>query len=268
MNDTSEVFLPSPVGQDGSHSEALKIETAPNDDGDTIALSAQTILDREIEQSESAVDEAELAAATQTAKSGKARSARERISTGDGSMPRTPAQKPLSFQLEQMEVGRIHGTHPMVWTILAEVDIPLRDLSTQAISVTGLLDLACHLPLHVVREEDKIYCVGGLRLFRLMRGDLSGDTVIPVFVHAGLKSSKLRNQIFFDLYVMPVVTSLDMKDRKSIAAIWDTLQSKDLKSLLDRMLQCERSDALSMLLNCDLRTTRKAAHASNRSQPE
>ena len=169
--------------------------------------------------------------------------------------PRKPKQKKSpEIQLAWMEIGQIYGEHPMVRNIHQEFGVRLRELPVNIISETGLAVLAHHSPLHVLETPDKVFCIGSLRLFRLLKYGLPAETVIPVLMHTRLTGQELRNHILFELYVVPVIASLNSQDRKSMGTIWDKPLSKEL---LCGALRCQPSDALKLLFQCDPRTIRK-----------
>jgi len=175
-----------------------------------------------------------------------------------------PAQKaatrrPLSFQF--MEFGLIHSEHSLVRKIRNELGLRLRVLPTTIISESGLMELALQSPLHVTLEDGKFYCIGGLNFFRLMRCSLPGTFVIPIIVHEGYNPKKLRSHILFDLFLTPVLSSVDMNDRRLMGAIWTKLQDEEVFS---RTLEVESSDALSALLNCDRRTAGAAPRVAGK----
>ncbi len=171
---------------------------------------------------------------------------------------------PLAFQLQEMELRDIYDEHPLVDKVREEVGLQLRELPTTVLSKTGLVEIATHVPLHVVQELDEYYCIGGLRFFRLVRYGLQGETVVPVFLYAGLNAKKLRSHILFDLFMMPALGSVDMHDRQSLKAIWTKFEKVDPFA---RAFDCKIDEAFSKLLNCDLRTG-KARSESRRSKPE
>ncbi len=196
----------------------------------------------------------------QPAKIRKARSFKAHTAGGDVSASRIQALDPLPFHLEKIELGSIYGAHPQVRKILEEVSIPLRKLPSETLTEAGLLDLACHLPLHAVREGGKLFCIGGIQLFLLLKNGLREDMEIPVFIYEDFKGSKLRDQILFDLYIMPVICSLTQRDRKSIRSTWEKLK---LEKTMERSLLCDPISALNRMLDIDPRTTRNADNASD-----
>jgi hypothetical protein len=173
-------------------------------------------------------------------------------------------RKPLPFQLMEVEIGTIHSEHSAVDKVRDEAAVQLRELPTTVLSRAGLMEIATHFPLQVVLESEKYYCIGGLRFFRLIRYGLPADAVIPVFLYGGLNAKRLRSHILFDLFMMPAVASLDMHDRRSLNEIWTRLCKEEL---FGRFLGCKVGEALSKLLNSDLRTG-KARNESGRSKPE
>jgi hypothetical protein len=173
-------------------------------------------------------------------------------------------RKPLPFQLMEVEIGTIHGEHSAVDKVRYEAAVQLRELPTTVLSRAALMEIATHFPLQVVLESEKYYCIGGLRFFRLIRYGLPADAVIPVFLYGGLNAKRLRSHILFDLFMMPALASLDMHDRRSLNDIWTRLCKEEL---FGRFLGCKVGEALSKLLNSDLRKG-KARNESGRSKPE
>ena len=74
----------------------------------------------------------------------------------------------------------------------------LRQLPIDCLTETGLKSLSCYLPVHVVRKKkSEIYsCVGGLRLFRLLKKRLAPADKVMAFIHRGndeeIKSGSIR----------------------------------------------------------------------------
>jgi len=180
------------------------------------------------------------------------------------SKPKASKRTPLAFQLQELKLGAIYGEHPLVDLVREEVGLQLREFPTTVLSKSGLMEIATHVPLHVVQELDKYYCIGGLRFFRVIRYGLLADSAIPVFVYAGLNAKKLRGHILFDLFMMPALASVDMHDRRSLKSIWTRFEKEEP---FERALKCEIGEAFNKLLNCDLRTG-KARSESPRSKPE
>jgi len=158
-------------------------------------------------------------------------------------------------QLMELEIGAIHGEHPLVDKVREDAGGQLRELTTTVLSRIGLMDLATHLPLHVVQESGKYYCIGGLRFFRLIQYGLPADSVVPVFLYGGLNAKKLRGHILFDLFVVPALASLDRHDRRSLHEIWTKFGKEEL---FERALGYKSGEALAKLLNCEFRKTEKA----------
>jgi hypothetical protein len=160
------------------------------------------------------------------------------------------------FQLMELEIGAIYGEHPQVDKVRDEPGVQLRELTTTVLSRIGLMELATHLPLHVVQESGKYYCIGGLRFFRLIKYGLPADNVVPVFLYGGLTAKRLRSHILFDLFVVPALASLDRNDRRSLQDIWTKLGKEEL---FERALEYKSSEALAKLLNYELRKPGKAS---------
>ena len=171
---------------------------------------------------------------------------------------------PFAFQLQGLELGAIYGEHPLVEEIRNEPLVSLRELPTSVISKFGLMELATHQPLHVVQEQGKYYCIGGLKFFRLIKYDLPAGRTLPVFLYMGLNKRALRSHILFDLFMMPALASLDMHDRRTLNEIWTKFEKEDP---FRHALGCKIGEAFSKLLNCDLRTG-KARSESRRSKSE
>jgi hypothetical protein len=159
-------------------------------------------------------------------------------------------------QLMELEIGAIYGEHPQVDKVRNEAGVQLRELTTTVLSRIGLMELATHLPLHVVQESGKYYCIGGLRFFRLIKYGLPADSVVPVFLYGGLNAKRLRSHLLFDLYVVPALASLDRHDRQSLHQIWTKFGKEEL---FERALGCKSGEALAKLLNCEFRKTGKAS---------
>ena len=156
----------------------------------------------------------------------------------------------------ELEIGAIYGEHPQVDKVRDEAGVQLRELTITVLSRIGLMELATHLPLHVVQESGKYYCIGGLRFFRLIKYGLPADNVVPVFLYGGLNAKRLRSHILFDLFVVPALASLDMHDRRSLHEIWTKLGKEEL---FERALGYKSGEALAKLLNYELRKTGKAS---------
>jgi hypothetical protein len=175
---------------------------------------------------------------------------RDGVSEAKGSRRRSSPS-----QLMELEIGAIYGEHPQVDKVRNEAGVQLRELTTTVLSRTGLMELTTHLPLHVVQESGKYYCIGGLRFFRLIQYGLPADSVVPVFLYGGLNAKKLRGHILFDLFVVPALASLDRHDRRSLHEIWTKFGKEEL---FERALGYKSGEALAKLLNCEFRKTEKA----------
>jgi hypothetical protein len=202
----------------------------------------------------SGVDGPEIPSEMEGADAAEEQSTTGAIEPKHGSTRKPKQKRPPEMQLAWMEIGRIYAEHPMARNIHQEFGVRLRELPVNTISETGLALLAHHSPLHVLETPDKVFCVGSLRLFRLLKYGLPAETVIPVLIHTRLTGQELRNHILFELYVVPVIASLNSQDRKSMGTIWDKPLSKEL---LCGALRCQPSDALKLLFQCDPRTIRK-----------
>jgi hypothetical protein len=179
----------------------------------------------------------------------------EKAEVRDGvSEAKASRRRSSSFQLIELEIGAIHGEHPQVDKVRDEAGMQLRELTTTVLSRIGLMDLATHLPLHVVQESGKYYCIGGLRFFRLIQYGLPADNVVPVFLYGGLNAKRLRSHILFDLFVVPALASLDRHDRRSLQEIWTKFGKEEL---FERALGYKSGEALAKLLNCEFRKTGK-----------
>ena len=181
----------------------------------------------------------------------------EKTEGRDGvSESKAPRRRSFPSQLMELEIGAIYGEHPQVDKVRDESGVQLRELTTIVLSRIGLMELATHLPLHVVQESGKYYCIGGLRFFRLIKYGLRSDNVVPVFLYGGLTAKRLRSHILFDLFVVPALASLDRNDRRSLQDIWTKLGKEEL---FERALEYKSSEALAKLLNYELRKPGKAS---------
>jgi hypothetical protein len=136
-------------------------------------------------------------------------------------------------QLMELEIGAIHGEHPLVDKVREDAGGQLRELTTTVLSRIGLMDLAT----------------------RLIQYGLPADSVVPVFLYGGLNAKKLRGHILFDLFVVPALASLDRHDRRSLHEIWTKFGKEEL---FERALGYKSGEALAKLLNCEFRKTEKA----------
>jgi hypothetical protein len=220
----------------------------PRRDGDKGGELSGELIPEEVVAHESAMTAEQESA---PAKSAEKAEVRDGVSEAKASRRRSSPS-----QLMELEIGAIHGEHPQVDKVRDEAGVQLRELTTTVLSRISLMELATHLPLHVVHESGKFYCIGGLRFFRLIQYGLPADNVVPVFLYGGLNAKRLRSHILFDLFVVPALASLDRHDRRSLQDIWTKFGKEEL---FERALEYKSGEALAKLLNCELRKTGKAS---------
>jgi len=165
-----------------------------------------------------------------------------------------PKKKITTYQMLELERGNIYDEHPLVGKIRDEFKIALRELPVSIITSAGLVSLAKHFPLRVVSKDDKYYCIGGLRLYRLLRYDVSARTHLHVIQQGGLSENEIRSHIYFDLLAMPIINGLSWKDRSSLSSIWKTEKGK---AFFSQAFGSDDSEGLAKILGCDSRTLKK-----------
>jgi hypothetical protein len=169
-----------------------------------------------------------------------------------GSSTATP--KPPACQMIEVELGEIYDLHPLVGEVREEAGVAFRELPVRTITKPALMNLAAHSPLHVVKKAGKLYCIGGLRFFRLLKYDLPASTQLRVILQEGISDKKLRSQIYFDLFAMPIIAGVDMRDRRDLGKLWESPQAMEL---FGQAFGCRDSKGLAKVLGCDARTLEK-----------
>jgi hypothetical protein len=179
---------------------------------------------------------------------------------GPGS--RTGSQRLSTCQMVELELGEIYDEHALVREIREESGVALRELPVRTVTKPGLMSLAEHFPLHVIKRDNKYYCIGGLRFFRLFRYDLPASTPLHIILQEGLSDRKLRSQIYFDLFAMPIISGLNMKDRRDLGALWRSPRGMEL---FNQAFGCSDSKGLAKILGCDSRTLKKGERETHSS---
>lgn len=184
------------------------------------------------------------------------------------------SQRLPECQMVELELHDIYDEHPLVDELREEAKVTpeelsakkavpgespakkvaLRELPVQTITKAGLITLAEHSPLHVTLENNKYYCIGGLKFFRLFKHDLPAGTRLHVIRQDGLSDKQLKTQIYFDLFAMPVFCGLNMNDRKVLSAL---LRTKRGMELFNQAFGSDDTKQLAKILGCDSRTLKK-----------
>jgi len=154
-------------------------------------------------------------------------------------------------QIDPCEDSRVEG-------VRTASSAYLRQLPFDCLTDAGLKLLSCQLPLHVVRKRRgaktpaAYSCVGGLRLYRLLKERLSSaDTVLAIIHRDDDEEIKLLATI--DLLIVPAFLGLHHKDRRPLAAAWDKAEQLGFQNMLTR----NQHHALNHMLGCDIRPAKK-----------
>jgi hypothetical protein len=214
-------------------------------------------------QTEPSGDGAALPPGLQTAEPAMEQPTVETQRPGRGPGSRTATQRPPTCQMVEVELGEIYDEHALVAEVREESGVVLRELKVRTMTKPGLMSLAGHSPLHVVKKAGKLYCIGGLRFFRLLKYDLPASTQLRVILQEGLSDKKLRIQIYFDLFAMPIIAGVDMRDRRDLGKL---LESPQAMELFGHAFGCSDSKGLAKILGCDSRTLGKAERDTHSSE--
>lgn len=130
----------------------------------------------------------------------------------------------------------------------------LRQLPVDCLTETGLKLLSCYLPVHVVRKKrSEIYsCVGGLRLFRLLKKGLAPADKVMAFIHRG-NDEEIKLLATIDLLIVPALLGLHHNDRRPLATAWDRAGELGFEGMITR----RQHHALNHMLGCDIRAKKK-----------
>jgi hypothetical protein len=169
-----------------------------------------------------------------------------------------------SIRIETIPLNKIKGEHPAVESIRRKTTGHLRQLPDGAFSGKGLAEIAQLTMLHVVPKGEEYYCIGPLRLFRMLKSTLSSADELPVIVHHRMGWKELEGFLLLDLLIVPVFYCLDPKDRVRMNTAWENPNAAGLIHHVVKPIVNPRGKALSALahiLNCDARTL-KERHAA------
>jgi hypothetical protein len=196
-------------------------------------------------QTEPSGDGAALPPGPQTAEPAMEQPTVETQRPGRGPGSRTATQRPPTCQMVEVELGEIYDEHALVAEVREESGVVLRELKVRTMTKPGLMSLAGHSPLHVVKKAGKLYCIGGLRFFRLLKYDLPASTQLRV------------------MFAMPIIAGVDMRDRRDLGKL---LESPQAMELFGHAFGCSDSKGLAKILGCDSRTLGKAERDTHSSE--
>jgi len=130
----------------------------------------------------------------------------------------------------------------------------LRQLPVDCLTETGLKLLSCYLPVHVVRKKksETYSCVGGLRLFRLLKKRLAPADKVMAFIHRG-NDEEIKLLATIDLLILPALLGPHLKDHRPLAAAWDKAEELGFEGMITR----RQHHALNHMLGCDIRAKKK-----------
>lgn len=157
------------------------------------------------------------------------------------------------LELEEIEsVAEVND--PRVEQARAASSTFLRQLPDDCLTASGLKILSCYLPVHVVRKKKStIYsCVGGLRLFRLLKEKLGPADKVLAVIHRDI-NEEIELLATIDLLIVPALLGLHHNDRRPLAAAWDKAEDLGFQGMLTR----RQHHALNHMLGCDIRPAKK-----------
>lgn len=159
------------------------------------------------------------------------------------------------LKLKQIETVA-QANDPRVEQVRANSSAYLRQLPDDCLTETGLRALSCYLPMHVVRRKKSATysCVGGLRLFRLLKERLTPADKVMAVIHRD-NDEEIRLLATIDLLIVPALLGLHHKDRRPLAAAWDKAEELGFQEMLTR----RQHHALNHMLGCDIREVLKYA---------
>lgn len=162
------------------------------------------------------------------------------------------------IELRWLELGQIEDVgevnDPRVEQVRSAYTTYLRQLPDDCLTNTGLKVLSCYFPLHVVRKKKStIYCcVGGLRLFRLLKKRLGSADKVMAAIHRD-SNDEIKLLATIDLFIVPALLGLHHNDRRPLASVWDKAEELGFEAMLTR----RRHHALNHMLGCDIRPANK-----------
>jgi hypothetical protein len=162
------------------------------------------------------------------------------------------------IEFQWLELKQIEGldkvNDPRVEQVRAISSVSLRQLPIDCLTETGLKSLSCYLPVHVVRKKkSEIYsCVGGLRLFRLLKKRLAPADKVMAFIHRG-NDEEIKLLATIDLLILPALLGPHLKDHRPLAAAWDKAEELGFEGMITR----RQHHALNHMLGCDIRAKKK-----------
>lgn len=169
---------------------------------------------------------------------------------------------PGRIELQWLELKQIESVDdvndPRVEQVRLASSTYLRQLPEDCLTKTGLKLLSCYLPVHVVRKKKgvkkpAIYsCVGGLRLFRLLKEGLTDADKVMAAIHRD-NSEEVSLLATIDILIVPALLGLHHKDRRPLAAAWDKAEELGFEAMLTR----SQHHALNHMLGCDIRKRKK-----------
>ena len=162
------------------------------------------------------------------------------------------------IELQWLELKQIEAVDevndPRVEQVRAIFSASLRQLPDDCLTETGLKILSCYLPVHVVRKKksDIYSCVGGLRLFRLLKKRLAPADKVMAAIHRD-DNEEIKLLATIDLLIVPALLGLHHNDRRPLAAAWDKAEELGFEEMLTR----RQHHALNHMLGCDIRPEKK-----------
>jgi hypothetical protein len=150
-----------------------------------------------------------------------------------------------------VRLEEIAGEHEFVRKQRKEMGICFSELPVRLFCEDGLRMLAAHSLVRLMRKEGSLWCIGSLRIFRLLKLGLPGKEVIPALIYERMKKKYLLDALNYEWLIEPAIFSLNSNNKRHMGWQW---QQENNLPFFRRTVMSPGIKTLAQLLGVDPRT--------------